>query len=627
MGAELGVTAEQVMALWKARRHERGPIIATMDQVYAHYENKWSVPLPQLDKNEKPAIANFMALGVDQMARRVASVIPNITSDPTSLSTQAALDRARARVLAAQGWQAMNHMPSKQYWRARFLVGLGESPVRISPVALTSDKRSIPYLHVMNPRHSFPASTIEHDDVEPADCIFESERPIGELQAKYPMEITALKKNSERDKTIMVLEYVDAYETVLVALSNSDGKQNPAFQSIRANGGLDCIQLGPSVQNRMEICPVVFPGRITLGHTQGQFAQTLGIVERMARLDALYDIAVFKGVFPEKYLTAIPNTPGNPKMVQEADARQGITGIVENGQLQVIRPDPGPVAPQRVDQLERSMRLTGVMPAEWGGESGSNIRTARRGEQVLGESTDLVIQEYQTIMARSGEAELRRMVACQLAYFPKPTRYFFLDGDKSDKIDYTPKDIFAESKSFCVEYPMPGMDASSMTVAAGQKIGMGILSKYDAMRMDPSIKDPDETLARIELEGLSNALETALEQGAISGQVPHATLARIAAKLAATRMPLYTAVNQVDDEMKQEQAAQQQQQVAPQMEPNGSANGATPGPEQQPGIGQPVAPPPIAAPPQGSQNLMQMLQSLHAPQGANAFAGASAGGQ
>lgn len=604
--------------MYRQRHDERAPIHKRMAEVHRVYDGRYTIPLPEMDKNERPAVANILAMGVDQIARRIASVVPAISSDPTSFNTQAATDRARSRVLAANGWWKMNDVKAKRYRRGRFMAAYGASPVVISPVSLSGDDRKIPYLHVKDPMTAYPAECADYDDIEPENCIFCTERPLTWLIQQYPEAMTVLRKGSDRSGTIRVLEYMDAEVTVLVAIANETG--TGAFRA-QMDGGATEVELARA-ENRCGICPVVFPGRITLGKAVGQFMQTLGVMERQAKLDALTDIAVFRNVFPEKWLESLPNAPGLAKIEVVAEPRQGVIGEISNGHLNIVRPVPNQEAQLREDQLERAARLNGNVPSELGGESSTNIRTGRRGEIVLGEALDLLLQEYHDIDQRSAEAELRRMVEVQLHYFPKPTKYVLLPGEKVGRPDYTPSDIWDEQKALCVEYPMPGMDASAMTVALGQKVGMGTISRKTAMFLDPTVRDPDTEYARVEEEGLADALKQGLQQQIIGGQMLPQTAGRIGQLLISERLNIFDAVVEAHKELQQEQAQQQAQQPQPQQPGQGAP------PEEQPGLQAPANPPPsVAAPQPGAQNLMQMLQTLHAPQGANAFAGAGAPAQ
>ena len=219
---------------------------------------------------------------------------------------------------------------------------------------------------------------------------------------------------------------------------------------------------------------------------------------------------------------------------------------------------------QLLDQLERNQRLSAGIPAEFGGESPTNVRTARRGEMVLGNTVDMPIQEYQEIFEMSAEAEIRRMVAVQKAYYGKKPSMFVLPGDgKVVREDYVPDDTFATDQAR-VFYPLPGSDANGIAVAIGQKIGMGIMSTETGMELDPTIEDPQREKHRIIMDGLEKALLAGIEQQLTAGQMDPVMVAKIQMKLIDPEMTLADAINAAHKEAQNEQAQQAQAQQAQQ---------------------------------------------------------------
>ena len=69
-------TAEDIVALYNIRMSLRGDYLGRMADISRQYDNEVTVPLPELDRNEKPAVANLLSQGIDQYALRVASVMP-----------------------------------------------------------------------------------------------------------------------------------------------------------------------------------------------------------------------------------------------------------------------------------------------------------------------------------------------------------------------------------------------------------------------------------------------------------------------------------------------------------------------------------------------------------------------
>lgn len=610
-------SAEEIVSLYRQRLKERSPFINQMEEVRRHYNGDVVVPLPELDELEKPAVANLISQGIEQFSMRVASVMPDVSFPALRPGIQASEDKAYDRRMATLGWWDMNRMPIKMRRRARYMTAYGSSPITISPVALDpNDRRAIPFWRPRNPLATFPAASYDPDNMEPENCIFVDKRTLAWLRTTYPEQARALYTAKESDDVFIdILEYVDAEETVLVAMG-MDRRPDPYSSQTTQPSAMQIIL--ERIPNRAGICPVVMPGRITLDRMSGMFDQLLGMYQRQAKLDALETIAVFRSIFQDEWIVSHPNANGKVRVVEEADGKQGRRGIIENGNMQLVGIQTNQGVPLAMDRLERAQRLTAGIPAEFGGESPSNIRTARRGEMVMGSTVDMPIQELQEIFAASMEAEIRRAIAYQKAYNgSKPSQFVMGTSGEILHKDYVPNEAF-ETDLCYVKYSMPGSDVNGMVIAIGQRVGTGIMSKQTAREMDPAIEDPVRERDQVELEGIRQALLTGLEQQAASGQLDPASIARIAKIKAERHVPLEIAVNEVHEEMQKQQAmaAQAQQQGTPFAPPGQEAvNPEQPNMvDQMPGMAPAAAPgAPIAPPEQGQVDLASMLRSLRQP--------------
>lgn len=601
--------AAQIVTLLQQRRRDRGALFGRMEEIRRHYNGDIIVPLPELDDMEKPAIPNLISMGIDQFAMRVASVMPDIQYMPTRPGIQISENKARDRRMANLGWWDMNKMTVKIRRRSRHLTAYGMTAVSLSPVSLDpTDKRQIPHWRVRNPLSTFPSPLIDPDSMEPTDCVFVDRRPLGWLKQHYPSQTSTLYRGDKADTDMFeVLEYIDEVETVLVAVGAEKSKASTYGAPETGKGAASHVIL-ERVPNRAEVCPVVIAGRITLDRMQGQFDQMLGMYQRQAKLDALDLIARFRNVFPDEWIVSTSNSPTSPRIVQEADGKAGIRGIVDKGQVQITHLNEGAGTDNALDRLERAQRLTAGIPAEFGGESPTNVRTARRGAMVMGSTVDMPIQEYQEILANSLEAENSRAVKIMKAYYGnKPSMFFMGTDGKVVRPDYTPNEAFETDLSY-VKYSMPGSDVNGMVIAIGQRVGTGIMSTQTAREMDPAIEDPIRERDQVEIESLRRALLAGLEQQAQQGTLDPSIIARIAMEKAQRHVTIEAAVQKVHEE---EQAKQAQQASA------ATPEGAPEAPmEMQPGLGAiPAAGPvsPIPAPPQGEQNLGAVLASLRSP--------------
>lgn len=75
-------SCEQILSLWHERRTAMGPMANKMEEIKKLYNGDLILPLPQIDKVEKAAVANLVQQGIDNYGARVASVKPNVDCPP-----------------------------------------------------------------------------------------------------------------------------------------------------------------------------------------------------------------------------------------------------------------------------------------------------------------------------------------------------------------------------------------------------------------------------------------------------------------------------------------------------------------------------------------------------------------
>lgn len=623
------ITADEIVELYHQRRQERGWQMARMLEMQRQVDGDIMVPLPEMDQADKPSVANLVVIGLDAFAQRVGSVMPDIYYPPTRPGIGTSEERARQRREANLGWWDMNQMQIKVRHRARYLLAYGSSPVTIGPTAnRISDKRRMPHWRVRDPLATFPAHMDQSDgDYTPEDYIVSHKYSLQWLSERYPDEAKLLYKGKDattaRDTMFEVLEYNDADCSILVAVGaerpDGDRGQDPGM------GYAAHVQLGDKFVNRAGICNMVCPGRIVLHKLVGQFDSMLHLFRSQAKMAAFEEIALSRSIFAEEWVTSHPNAPSKPKIVRYADAKQGIVGQIENGTIISITPQPGAQVPTGMDRIERSMRLSGSIPAEMGGESGSNIRTARRGEMVLSAGVDQPLQEAQEILAASFFHENIRAVATEKGWFgSRPTSFYIPEnGVVPPGERFVPNEIF-ETDYHVVRYSFPGSDSASIPIEIGQRVGTKEMSLQTAREMDPAIDDPILERDRVEIEGLDAALLSGLEQAALQPGYDPTVIAKLAQWKAANHGFLHDGYLIVHEALQKEQAAaaaaqQPQGQPALPGAPGQPAlgPGAPPGgppPSGMPGAGPGAGPPPAIGAPDPSQvNLSAIMNTLRRP--------------
>lgn len=576
-----------------------------MLDVQRTYDGDLWVPLPELDENERPAVANLLTQGVDQLGMRVSSVLPDVTFPPLRPGIDLSEKKAADRRTAVQGWFDMNHLDKKEARRARYLVAYGMGPSMIKPVGTGAhDKREMPYWNILNPMSVFAAPTNDRDDIEPRDVVIQRHCTLGWLRSRYPLAAANLYKgsadrngNHPNDLKLDLLEYNDEYETVLIVAGPP--RDHRDIWSDVANGSMKQCLLERE-ENKAGMCLVVTPGRIVLSQLMGYFNQIIGMFLAEAKMTAYENIAVRQGIFPEKWVVSHPNSPSNARIVSVADGKQGVIGEIEGGTIVTINSQPGQMATNAIDRLERSQRVQASIPSDWGGESASNIRTAKRGAQIESSSTDPTLGELQIILAEGKEAEIARAIAVMKGYYgPKQTSFYIPRNGKPVGQMYTP-DVTFETDFCYVKYSMPGVDSASIPIELGQRTSTGQMSADTARRIDPLIEDADHERVQVELEGLRTALLKGLEQQVGQGSIDPHEIALIAQlRDADTQMQLEDAVIEAQKQLQAQQAA--------------LASAAPGSPETQPGMAQ--APPPGApgAPAGGPPPLAQLIQGLRGP--------------
>lgn len=563
------------------------------------------LPLPELNQQEKPAVANLMLQGLDQLARRTASVEPSMFFPTTRQGSDAATDRARDRQRVVQGWHKDNKMKRILGKRSRHFLAYATSPVVIKPDAKT--KR--PRWAVVNPLDCLPG-TSDYDDIVPHNCIFASSHTYASLLENYGPIVRAIAKPpgwdwnndfANMDTEFNVYEYIDEDVDMLVLAGYRDMNNDANYS------GLSAILLAQA-ENLAHTPLVIMPGRICLDdQLQGHFDQIIGMYQTQAALMALTVIAQRRTVWPREWLIGRPNE--SPDIVSIPEPETGTPGILEGGDLETQQLDPSFRVLEIMDRLEEGMRKGAGVPAEFGGLSPTNIRTGRRGAQVMGATIDFTIAEAQDLLADSLVEENKIAMAIDKAYFPSRKVYQIATRSFAGDVHYTPSELW-ETDKHVVDYPIAGADIQNLPIEGGQRLAMGTLSREGFMEIDPLVKDPRAEIQRMDREGIKTAWFGGLQQilGIPDSPLQLTDIIELDRKLASGK-ELFAAFDEVQKAAQQRQVTQ-----APPGAPETAPGLATPGQ----GVEQPEQIPEQDA----SMNRMtQLLGSLGTVQTAQKFRG------
>ena len=593
-------STDQIVSLWVERVKAQHPWIAKSRQIRDIYNGDVVVPVPELEENEKVAVANLIQLGIDQTAKRIASSLPRLDCPPTRPNFKQSEDNARLRKNVNAGWWEENKLRTKLRRRARWFVAYTSAPVVIRP----DFKNKMPLWVVRDPLYTFPTPSIDPDEITPPDCIFTFARSYGWLSQKYPDQMAVLSKlDRDRSSVYDMIEYTDAEETVLVVVGKPRSKDQYGLADDAALGTAPFVEL-ERYPNRAGICLAVTPGRITLDRPLGMFDGLQGMYQMQAKLMALQVIAAEKNVFPDQWVVSSDNAEAH--VVQEADGLTGQLGIVRGGNIVPVHTDPSQTSMIAMDRLEASMRQEGGIPAEYGGQSSSNIRTGRRGASIMSATVDPTIQEAQECFEYSLQEENKRAIAISKAYWgSEKLSVYFGRGTAATRADYTPDRAF-DSDQNTVSYAYAGADPSGLIIEIGQRLGMGTMSKKTAMKLDPIIDDFSNEHELVVTEGLEMALMASLDQQAQAGAIPPADIARMIHLIAVEHKSIVEVVEQV-----QREAQERQANSGPPGAPDGPV--APGSPEAQPGLAPPgigAEQPAIQGPTDGQSNLMDLLGTM-----------------
>ena len=581
----LGPTIQEIAAILKERQDKQGPMIDSMRQLRDAYNGDLIIPLPEMDRREKSAVANLITTGLDQTAMRIASTMPSVFYPALEEGNNASEKRARTRKRATMGWWEANKMPLKMRRRARWLIGYASSPVILRP----DTKWGAARWDIRDPLNTFPSTGEDPDQITPNDCIFVYNRSRAWLQNNYPDAAGKLRAiNPKPTDLIQIAEYTDAEVTVLMAISTT--KLSQWESNVR---GVPFVEL-ERVQNKTGLCLAVVPGRITLDRPMGQFDSLVGMYALQSKLMALEVIAVERGIFPDTYLVSRPGETAR-FVTGPYDGRSGQVNVVQGGDIREMAANPGFATNGMMDRIERAQRIGSGTPAEFGGESTSNVRTGKRGDAILSAVVDFPIQEAQEIFAASLQEENKRAIAIAKTYFGNERKSFYISSrGAKGHVDYVPNKDFEDDNNV-VTYSHSGADANSLVVGLGQRIGIGIMSKQTAQEIDPFISDPEQEKDRVISEGLEQALLQSIQTQASQGAIPPSDVAAIVEMVASDKASLAEAVTKIHE-------AAQKRQATP--APTGA-------PETMPGLGAPgMGAEQPQAQPQQPQDVGAFLASL-----------------
>jgi hypothetical protein len=594
---------DDIISAYKQRVNFYGPYHSRMKMIQSIYNGTMEIPLPDMEQNAMPSAPNLLAAGVDQMAGRITSVTPSVTFASIKPGVRSYDRTAGNASRVITGWWQSDRLPMKMKQRGRHQIAYGMSPVTIR----WDSKRNIPTRQIRHPLETYPSTDIIPGELVPADVIFAYRRSVAWMRKMgYGDRIMALtgRFDMPSDASILLIEYVDSESTHLVAAGYRAPDPYTNSNDIELSGdtlkGITLEQY-PSMGG---MCPVVIPMRITLDTAAGQFDNMIGMYYQQAKLMALEVIAVEKGIFPDTYLVSRPGEVGR-FLDGPHDGRTGMVNIIAGGDIRDVQAQPGYLTNPTIDRLERNQRVTAGIPQEFGGESGSNIRTGRRGDAVLSAVIDYPVAEAQEAFAYSLQEENKIAIALAKAWDGDTPRTLFIGtGNATKPVTYIANKTF-ETDEHIVSYPAAGSDLNSLIIGIGQRVGLGIMSKETAATLDPYIDNPETEHDAIIAEGLEQALMAGIQQQTSSGAIPPLVISKVMKLVRDDKMELAEAFNKVTEDAMAEKDQEEMSAT-----PQGLAADATIAAMAGPQAGGPGAPASVQGPNPSQQNLGALLSTL-----------------
>jgi len=556
-------SVEQILDLYKARAKYYSPLQGKMRLIQSIYNGTMEVPLPDLEESSMPFAPNLMAQGIDQMAGRITSTTPQINFSSAKPGTRTYDRRAQNAERAVSGWWQKDRLPLKMRQRGRHMIAYGMAPC----VIRWDWKNDRPTWHTRHPLEALPSTDIIPGQVSPTDIIFAYRRSVSWMRATgYGDKVVQLTNDYDTapDTSILMIEYVDINGTQLVAAGYQTSDPYMPISLMEADGTTLKGVLLENIPNPIDMVPATVPMRITLDGAQGQFDNMIGMYYQQAKLMSLEVIAVEKGIFPDTYLVSRPGEVGR-FLDGPHDGRSGMVNIVSGGDIREVQSQPGYLTNPTIDRLERNQRVTAGIPAEFGGESSSNIRTGRRGDAVLSAVIDYPVAEAQENFAYTLEEENK--IGMELAKVYRgdtKTTIYVGTGNAARPVTYTPIETF-EHTDHVVSYPATGSDLNQLILGIGQRVGLGIMSKQTAASLDPYVSNPEVEKDQIVAEGLEQALVAGMQQQAASGAIPPLVLSKVMKLVRDDKMELAEAFNKVTEEAMAEQESMQEEMSVDQL--------------------------------------------------------------
>lgn len=600
----MSFTWDEIRGIVAQRRSAEEHLKRAMIEVKDRYNGDYVIPLPSVkgQPDMDAPVPRLIADGIDGMAMAAASVRPIISVPALDGSKERgvrSLEYARIRRRALYGtWHhsKLHHLMRRLY---RQHAGYGDMAMVVVPDFRNKRAR----VEMRDALTAYPEQRTAEDIRRPDNAAFVFGRS-GHWVARTFPEAAKLITTHHDDQIWDLLEWIDDDDVVIGIL----GPRDISVRTMVREGEFSVeLRRWPNKAGR---CTAISTRRVTLDRVMGQMSNIVGTTDLMSKLMALDVLAAEKAIFPDRFVIGADGRAPQLLSGEWKDGRTGHTNLLADvTQIGELQSSPGPLTHPVLDRLESAARQSGgIHPFFSGQQPGSNLRTGRAIDNFQAFSIEPRIQEMQELMADALSLVNESILEVEKGYWPS-RKYHVFSGWPSDVgyVDYEPKTHF-EDVANVVTYAYPGTDAQGAAVTTAQMVGAGMMSRHTGMTRHPFVEDAEGEHKLIVEESLEQAVLVSVQQAASSGQMPVIDLARIKT-LVKQGLSIEEAVQKADEEARERQTTQaplpeEGQAAAPETAPGLAEPGV--GAESPPG----EAPPSVEAPPQGLQNLRQLLVSL-----------------
>jgi len=613
----MGWSMDQVAEEMARRRLAQNPIIERMIDVRDRNNGDVVIPVPETDDDiPMSSLAPLLiADAIEFPATMASQVAPNISVPaltPGKMTGVRSVDYAsRRRKALAWTWE-------KSWWDLligrmyRHLAGYATSAL----VVELDQKLKRPVITLRDPLCAYPEPKAPEDLSLPCNVGFIKSVSIDALHRVYPETKDLIPRGAAfatstglEGEMWDLVEWMDDDEIVIGLLGARDAWRSWTSEPLRW-----CRELRryPNILGR---CPAIVPRKVTLDRIISQLSNLTGHADIIAKLVYLDIRATEDSIFPSRYVLA---KSGQAPRLVDGEWHDGASGemniVLDADAVGNLPGTPDPNNKQTIDRIERNMRVSSGLVPQAGGETYGALRTGRGIDALMGAALDPKTAELHHV------AERYLSVANELALigFRKmwPSRSYSVGSELDPgSVEFIPEEHIERDRDGelyvenAVHYPIPGMDDVNATQVIGQMQGTNLISAYGARRMHPHVRDPEGEERQILVEQLDQMALAALGQRATTGGIPPEDMAAITEEVLKGNR-LNTAVLNVNKAASERQAA-----VPPAPAPDQIA-----APEAMPGLGMPGEgagqgsgmPPPVQPPPQGVDNLNQLVTAMKA---------------